>query len=251
MKVFAETFLIQKQGCTREEQEDAAWAVERCEDEQTCVRLAVADGATESIFAGRWAKQLVDAVGNGKLSSSNFSNGISQLRADWHQWLAGKTLPWYAEEKARQGAFAALVALELSVENGSETHEGSWTATAVGDSCVFHVRGKEILNRFPLTSSEAFDSRPYLLSSVCGESEQRIEESRRGTWCVGDYFYLMTDALACWFLKHIDGGGSPSDLKGYFGSQDGNDSFGAWVNSLRKQGSIRNDDCTLVRVEMR
>ena len=253
MKVLAETFLIEKQGCSPKEQEDAAWPEERCVYEQTCGRLAVAvaDGATESIFAGRWATKLVVAVGKGELSSHNFSKEISQLQEDWHQWLAGLTLPWYAEEKARQGSFAALVALELFVENGSETHEGRWIATAVGDSCVFHVRGEEILKRFPLTLSEEFDSRPYLLSSVCGEGEQRIEKSWSGTWCVGDYFYLMTDALACWFLKHIDAGGSPSDLKGDFGSPDGNGSFCDWVDSLRRQGSIRNDDCTLVRVAMR
>jgi len=36
MKVLAETFLIQKQGCTPKEQEDAAWPVERFEYGQTC-----------------------------------------------------------------------------------------------------------------------------------------------------------------------------------------------------------------------
>ena len=308
MKVLAEPFWVQKRGCSPEEYEDAACPLERSEYEQSCIRVAVADGATESIYARKWAERLVFAVGDGKLSPLSLADGISRLRAGWHEWLhewlSGKTLPWFAEEKARQGSFAALVALELTAEKASEAAEGRWHAAAVGDSCLFHVRGKEVLVRFPLANPEAFDSRPYLLSSVGADKGHLNEATLSGTWKKGDVFYLMTDALACWFLKHIDAGGSPLDIQGDFASTNGTtgrarvtglpvqwrknhrrsrinrkwhkrygavvpallpaarvslrapleramEPFRAWVDSLRDQGSIRNDDCTLIRVEIR
>jgi len=290
LKIVAEPFWVQKRGCSPAEYEDAVYPLERAEYEQACVRLAVADGATESIFARRWAEQLVAAVGNGDLSprarNVQFpheeiairayekwcirgrprgseeqdwleaeeelripADGLSRLRANWREWLSGKTLPWFAQEKARQGSFAALVALELFAED--EASEGCWHAAAVGDCCLFHIRGEDVRERFPLTHAGAFDSRPHLLSTVGADEDKLNEATSSGTWRSGDFFYLMSDALACWFLKHIDAGGSPSIIQADFASPNGTDPFRVWVDSLRDQGSIRNDDCTLIRVEIR
>jgi len=251
MNILAEPFWVQKRGNPPGEYEDAACPLERSEYQQTCVRLAVADGATESVFARRWAEQLVYAVGDGDLSPRSLSEGIARLRATWHEWLAGITLSWYAEEKARQGAFAALVALELTAEEAGGTGQGYWHAAAVGDSCLFHVRGEEVLVRFPLANPEAFDNRPFLVSSVGADEKCLNEMNLSGTWKSGDAFYLMTDALACWFLKHLDAGGSLADVQGNFAFTTETDSFRVWVESLRDKGSIRNDDCTLIRVHTR
>ncbi len=306
MKILAESFWIQKRGNLLKEYEDAACPRESRKYEQSCVRLAVADGATESVFAKRWAKQLVDAVGNDELLPSNLSEGVARLRAEWHKWLAGETIPWYAEEKARQGAFAALVALEFTAvesvrppeekrlagwywfdlsswfccrglagtaEESDGVQEGNWHAAAVGDSCLFHVRGENVLERFPLDNPEAFDNRPFLLSSVGADEKCLNEKNLKGTWKSGDNFYLMTDALACWFLKHLDAG-SLADVQGDFPSTpetvdfpavvpdttvvvEGGfvsttktDRFRMWVESLRDKGMIRNDDCTLIRIKL-
>jgi len=248
MKVIAEPFWIQKRGSPPNEYEDAACPLERSEYEQDDVRLAVADGATESVFARRWAEQLVFAVCDRDLSARSLAAGISSLRTNWREWLAGQTLPWYAEEKAHQGAFAALVALELTCDGASTTLEGNWHAAAVGDSCLFHVREEEVLVRFPIASPESFDNRPFLLGSLGVNEPSLNEEYASGTWISGDFFYLMTDALACWFLKHIDAGGKPSDIQGHISITE---SFSAWIESLRDQGLIRNDDCTMVRVSIR
>ena len=251
MNVLVEPFWVHKRGNPPEDYEDAVCPQERHEYEQTCVRIAVADGATESIFARRWAEQLVSAVGDGELSPCSLAEGIFQLRARWREWLAGKTLPWFAEEKARQGAFAALVALELNAEEDCKAAEGNWHAAAVGDSCLFQVRGEEVLARFPLTTPEAFGNRPFLLNSVGPDENCLNEANSRGTWKRGDAFYLMTDALACWFLRHIDAGGSPTDIQSDFAFCNESDPFRAWVESLRDKGSIQNDDCTLIRVQIR
>src|SRR5262249_7578934 len=114
MNILAEPFWVPKDGNREEEYEDAVWPQEPREYEEPCVRFAVAAGAPDSAYAGRWARILVHAVGEGQLSLARLPEGLAPLRADWRQWMAGKSLPWYAEEKARQGAFAALVALELT-----------------------------------------------------------------------------------------------------------------------------------------
>lgn len=252
MNIHVEPFWIEKRGNSPQEYDDARWPTECKEFEENRVRIAVADGATESLFAGRWAQQLVDAVGDGCLSLQGFSEGVSRLRARWREWLAGRTFPWYAEEKARQGTFAALVAMEVNIEDVLEASEPSWCAVAVGDSCLFHIRGDEVLNRFPITNVSDFDNRPILLGSIGEHNDQISQVSlRHGTCKTGDAFYLMTDALACWFLKHLDAGGSPKDVQGNFGFTHEPEPFRAWVESLRKSASIRNDDCTLIRAQVR
>jgi hypothetical protein len=248
LNIFVEPFWVHKRGCEPDEYEDAACPSERTEYFQDCLRVAVADGATESLYARPWAEKLVHAIFDGSLSPCNLSAGVVGIRASWQEWLAGKTLPWFAEEKVREGTFAALVALELCSEGADE---GCWHAAAVGDSCLFQIRGQEVLLRFPIDNAEAFDSRPYLLGSVGAEGQTLNEATVNGTWKKGDLFLLMTDALACWFLGHIDAGGTLSEFKSGFSSANGAESFSAWVEGLRDQGSIRNDDCTLVRIELR
>jgi hypothetical protein len=250
MNVLVEPHWIQKRGSSSEEFEDAVCPPERSEFDQANVRCAVADGATESIFARRWAEQLVFAVCHHELSLQRLSSGIPQLRANWREWLVGKTLPWYADEKARQGAFAALVAVELTENETTGPQQGDWHAVAVGDSCLFHIRGEDILVRFPIDKAESFDNRPVLICSLGTDETEVNEEYRSGKWTQGDLFYLMSDALACWFIKHIDAGGRPSDIPNH-NSAGEIASFKDWVESLRDQGLIRNDDCTMLRVTIR
>jgi hypothetical protein len=161
-------------------------------------------------------------------------------------------LPWYGEEKARQGAFAALVALELTGADSGGS-EGYWRAAALGDSCLFQMRGKDLLAWFPMDSSAAFNNRPFLLGSV-GLEEVCLADRivpQDGTWARGDIFYLMTDALAWWFLHQTEATGSPPDVLRDLTSSEGPAPFPAWVDSLREGGLIRNDDCTLLRISIR
>jgi hypothetical protein len=64
-----------------------------------------------------------------------------------------------------------------------------------------------------------------------------------GDWQRGDAFLLMTDAIACWYLRCIEAGSRPTIPRRLA-------SFGPWLSALRRDGSVRNDDTTIVRVEM-
>jgi Protein phosphatase 2C len=250
MKIVAEPFCVPKRGNNENECDDAVWPDKRTEYQDPFVRFAVADGATESLFARSWAEKLVQAVGDNRLSIVHLSAEIQCLRNDWRDWIAGVKLAWYAEEKARQGTYAALVGLELRVPESGQQSSGCWHAAALGDSCCFHIRGNEIRVRFPLDKSEAFDNRPFLLGSMAGD-EQALRDNIiqcQGSWIEGDVFYLMTDALACWFLRQIEAGNSPLETLHEFASPTEPNRFTTWIESLRDEGLIRNDDSTLLRI---
>jgi hypothetical protein len=249
MSVIAEPFWVQKRGCTPEEYEDAYSPPERRVFQEYPVRVAVADGATESIFARQWADKLVSAAGQGILSLECLSEGIARLRAEWRDWVAGKELSWFAQEKAFQGAFSSLLTLEILPSNSNLGEEGTWNSVAIGDSCLFHIRGEETLVQFPLQWAEEFSNRPFLLSSV-GTSSDKVSDRRVcGTWRTGDIFLLMTDALACWYVKSVaNSAHQPSLLTPDLLSD--RDTFSKLIDSLRDSGEVKNDDSTLVRVQL-
>ncbi len=251
MNIRAEPFCIPKRGNSEAECDDAVWPESCGDNQQTFARFAVADGATESIFAQRWAKSLVQAIGENRMSVLDLPAEIEHLRSEWRTWISGVELAWYAEEKARQGSYAALVGLEIR-DPGLES-DRQWQAAALGDSCFFHVRGDDIIVRFPLETSEAFDNRPFLLGTLEGD-EQALREKVvkcQGNWIEGDVFFLMTDALACWFLRQIEAGNKPLEALREFASSTEPSRFPTWIESLRDEGLIRNDDSTLLRISVR
>jgi hypothetical protein len=65
----------------------------------------------------------------------------------------------------------------------------------------------------------------------------------------GDYFYLMTDALAQWFLSEHERGEKP--WQAFNTGILNNDDLIAFVAECRDQRNLKNDDVTLVSIEMR
>lgn len=237
-------FSTPKHGNTIEEYEDAYWPKEQSEEDLKSFSFAVADGASETSYAKEWAALLVEAYCRGKFKRRPHTKSLDQIRTAWNSQFTGLVLPWYAEEKIRSGAFASL--LGLTITESDVLGMGKWTALAVGDSCLFHVREGKLLYSFPLNHSEQFNSRPLLLSSALGDDCNKIVDfkSTSGAWCLGDTFYLMTDALACWFLQQNERGSDPWRINikdpGLFAKR---------IKFLRKRKGLRNDDITYLRIE--
>lgn len=245
-------FWVPKHGNCEHEYEDAFWPCVSCDYDSGPIRLAVADGATESSYSRFWAERLVRAVGDGLLTRHRFSDGVAALRSEWDEAVNWPTLPWYAEEKARQGAFAAFIALELDVDSSDGSPKGCWQAMAMGDSCVFQTRGSTPVARFPIETSTSFLCRPHLLASIPIDGDVIAAQllTRQGSWVQGDYFYLMSDALACWFLRGFEDGADPGEPLRQLASSHGAQDFSAWIADLRGQGAIRNDDTTVLVIEV-
>jgi hypothetical protein len=206
-------------------------------------RFAVADGATESSYSQFWAELLGRTAMNGRLDLSDPAS-LAGLQREWDASVADRPLPWFAEEKVRQGAFAALVVLELR-----DTPERVWRAAAVGDSCLFHIRAGELLASFPLRQAADFEIRPYLIGSRsdCGEVVARAS-FEDNAWEPGDEFLLMSDALARWFLTEAEAGRRAHDEIARLPEASEQNGFRDWVDGLRRVRCLRNDDTTLLRI---
>jgi len=258
MLVSTVTYWVQKAGTRIDEYEDASWPSKPLNNSQGfSFRFAVADGATESSYAKIWAKQLVRAFCIGKLDAHSIRDCLPYLQRHWSMIVnrrvtaQGGALPWYVEQKIREGAFATL--LGLSIDEDLPGYScGNWRAVAVGDSCVVHMRSDQVLTRFPLDNSTSFSSHPKLLSSNPAHNESALKHLHiiEGTWKSEDTFYLMTDALACWFMKELELGQTPWPVLRSLKPNPEIEFFRDWVDELRASKAMRNDDVTLLRVSI-
>lgn len=268
MIVSARAFWAPKAGNRADEYEDAFWplhAVTRparrsgkqpaknpprrsAGPQDTRLRFAVADGATETSFAGLWARRLVRAYGEGCFSGADWDTWLDQLQreqAAWYGEVLQKPLPWYAEDKVREGAYAALLGLEV-------TAAGEWGGVAVGDCCLLQWRGDELAAAFPAQDAAFFTSRPYLLSSNTARNEGLEDQVQRavGQWLPGDRFALLSDALGQWALRGLEAGDPPWPALVAVEKAGQQRAFHRWVEDLRASGSLRNDDVTALLITL-
>ena len=236
-----------KAGNTEAEYEDAYRVAPPPQAVEGGVRVVVADGASESLLAGRWAGLLADAFADAPdevcTEPARFAAGAATAAAAWPDVVAGyvaereergKPLQWYERPGMARGAFATLLAVTVD--------ETGWRAAAVGDTCLFHVRDGELLTAFPLDDPEAFGTAPPLLGSRDLDPALVAERARMasGELAPGDVLYACTDALAAWVLAQT----APWDTLDRPG-------FAAWLDAERTAERMANDDVTLVRVAPR
>src|SRR5262249_23004136 len=123
---------------------------------------------------------------------------LPALQRRWAAQVGNAALPWFAEIKLQQGAFATFL--------GVAAYELRWQAVAVGDSCLFQTRGDRLHHAFPLASSgESGTSRGLVGSRGCdAEAVEARPRRTEAEWQPGDRLWLMTDALAKWFLEEVE-----------------------------------------------
>lgn len=251
MEVFAHPFSLPKAGNSATEYEDAVWPTRKLRVRKGALCLAVADGATETSYSGVWAKQLVRAFARGRLRAATIVSDLGPLQERWWKAVQQKPLPWYAEEKLRSGTFAALLGLSLFAPAADES-SGRWRSLAVGDCCLVQVRREEVLAAFPINSATEFQNRPCLLSTNSTDNA-RVEEyvqTLEGSWTTDDTFFLMTDALAHWFYLEMERGERPWATMRDLDTHDEVQPFASWIAKLRSEPVLRNDDVTLLRVDV-
>lgn len=246
-----QSFWLPKEGSSRDEYEDAFFPRRtRCGCRRTRFRAAVADGATEASFSRLWARILVCAFVRRHISFDLSHESLSRQRMTWKTHLSSMRLPWYAQEKLDCGAFAAFLGVEFEVLKKEDPCAFKWRAVAAGDACIVQMRSDEIIEKFPIQHSTGFSNRPDLLPSLPSASTKELRPSLESEGCgkPGDSFYLMTDAIATWFLRSAEGGGTPwkqiRDL-----DTPKIPSFRDWITCLRVSQEIKNDDVTVVRIE--
>ena len=128
---------------------------------------------------------------------------------------------------------------------------------AVGDSCLFQVRRGEMIRAFPIMRAADFSNAPWLVGSRTSPIEVPNKNGLQqwGDCLSGDRFWLMTDALAQWFLLEAESGGKPWQALEQlaYAAADGfsaQQAFAAWIEGLRTARQLRNDDVTLLAISL-
>jgi hypothetical protein len=220
------------------------------------LRFAVADGASESMLSGLWADLLVRTWCKARRRA--MPQIIKAASEFWEIELAAyleqrersqRPIQWFEEPGLEKGAFATLLGIAFS----TTTHaEGTWRASSLGDTCLFQVRDGSLVASFPLERSADFDSRPKLVPSRPTDIAKVVGalDHAEGTWQTGDTFFLATDAVSAWFLRATEAGLSPWKTWTGFDAADPT-AYRQWVAEQRGQGELRNDDSTVMRIEVR
>jgi hypothetical protein len=219
---------------------------EECEDDfcSAVPRFAIADGASEGSYSSVWAGILVRlfcAMDESDWTDDQVVAWLEQCRQNWSEWengLADRDLPWFTREKLRTGSFATFI--------GVITTDTTWHAIAFGDCCLFVVREDQLIAAFPIDRPELFDNTPALLTTATLPNPEQLR-GRTGELHSGDRLYLASDALASWFLTDCEAGEKP------WVALDGirtDDDFAIFVGETRQTQTMRNDDVTLLSVEI-
>ncbi|WP_447002683.1 protein phosphatase 2C domain-containing protein [Saccharothrix isguenensis] len=228
------------------------------------VCAAVADGASESLLAGEWADLLARSVNDAVRAdecvardADRFASALVGAGEAWDGWLSayvarreadGRPIAWYEQPKLDRGPHATVLAARFCADPSGTR----WAAAALGDSCLFHVRADRLLLGFPVESSEAFSNSPGLVNAFNRDQELLARHVRTASGRAedGDQFFLCTDALAAWFLGAVERGDRPwHELCDLTRSGD-LDGFGEWLRVARGKGVMRNDDVTVVHVDL-
>jgi len=238
MKLAWQTQNVPKAGHTAAENEDAL-AVNG-------TRVAVCDGASEGWGSGRWARHLAAAFVSTPTNPLDFTDWLAQTRTSAASF-SSSSQSWYAEEKQALGAFSTLLAVSFSraLDGGVK-----YQAAAVGDTTLIHIHDDRIVARFPIETSRDFSNRPALIGSSV-ESLPPCVEWFAGRAETDDRFFMMTAALAEWFLRTAEAGGEPwQSIDAVTCAVDAVAEFEAWVQPLRVSKAMKNDDVTLVRARI-
>lgn len=236
------------------EYEDAYASTERKYGENQTLRAAVADGATECSFAADWADMLVKCYVEQQFRDiQDLCVKVESLSKDWQRNIDSKQLMWFAEEKARLGAFSTLLGLEIFPDASEKANCGGWNAIAVGDSCLFQIRDNLLELAFPIQQSSGFNNSPILISSRLEKNKGHWDKALVGTgnWQAGDLFFLATDALAAWFIGEYELDRFPWEvLIRFIDDNECDKSFESWVNEMRASSLMKNDDITCLIIKL-
>ena len=256
MRSVVSSFWLPRHGSPVEHYEDAFCPRRTGTRRGPRLRVAVADGASESMLSGLWAELLVRSWCRAR-RRGGMDEVVEFAMSAWHEALrcylesrraAHRPIEWFEEPGLDRGAHATVLGLEL---DWSPDEGLTWRAESLGDSCLFQVRGDDLVAAFPLDDARAFGNTPKLVPTQSKQLDLVVASLERteGRCEDGDVLYLATDALAAWFLASSAAGGAPWRELAALAPGD-TEGFAAWVLRRRDTGVLRNDDVTVVRVEV-
>jgi hypothetical protein len=215
---------------------------------------AIADGVSSALFSGPWAAILAEAVVADSPDPGDvegFDAWLRQQRARWAANIDTSNLAWHQKAKLPSGAFSTLLYARVSAVD--DVRAGAFggyrlAAFALGDSCLFQIRGGELVRSFPLETSEQFEVDPIVLGSVDLGRDHLLQFAILDEMCYpGDELVLCTDAVAEWAVRCYEHGEPPGWSDFWQMSEDDWRSGVVW---LRQERQMRIDDATMLMLRV-
>jgi hypothetical protein len=216
--------------------------------------FAIADGVSSALFSGPWAAILAEAAvadSPNPHDADEFGEWLQRQRQRWEGSIDTSNLAWFQKAKLPQGAFSTLLYIRICPAEADQP--GAFgghrlVAFALGDSCLFHLRGGELVRSFPLERSEQFQADPVVLGSIDLKRDHLLEFAILDEMCYpGDEFVLCTDAVAEWAARSYETGDPPVWNDFWLMSEDDWRSGVAW---LRQERQMRVDDATMLLLKL-
>ena len=205
-------------------------------------RFAMADGASDSVFSGIWARALVKSFVNSRLNIDDTGGLAFQMltesRNAWYDKIDWDSLKLFVKNKAVKGSFSTFLGVEFTKGKSSYTYR----AVALGDTCFIVRNNNDIISK-PIEKASDFNITPKLFWSGYGAPFEKdykwkvpnmIEFS--GEIGFGENFVMATDALSKWILENKS---NSWELLTKI------DDPALLFNSLLQHRMMRNDDITL------
>jgi len=211
---------------------------------------AIADGVTEGIFSGQWARLLTETTVAEPPNLDDFVQfqaWLAQQRAAWYAQIDISRLTFYQRPKMLDGAMSTLLWVTLSPKDGeTDAPPGSYRlqSFAIGDCCLFHVRQGRWLRSFPLQSADEFNLTPGMIGSIDQKRDHLLEFQTIAEVCLpGDLLVLCTDAIGKWALGQREVG-CPVNWENYWEMPV--ETWEEEIAALRRNRQMRYDDTTLL-----
>lgn len=211
--------------------------------------VAVADGAGDGIFSKLWAELLLNSYVACPVPLEDPDAVGAWIACCRREWVTRVDYPrqrWSVQLRLDQSCGAAtFLGIQID-EIPDAAGDVPWSAGAVGDVCLFHVRNNHAIAWFPIASSADFGTTPTIFQSK-PMRPMPVGVITRGKLRPGELLLVATDALAQRLLMDVEADTAPDWSRFWTIDQD------AWrqeIESLRNCGAIVNDDCTLVVIRL-
>lgn len=254
LNISTKAFSISKSGNTDKENEDAL-CFNLTNDDNTFT-AAIADGSTEGYLSKEWAKTLVRKFCTIDYNFNHISNFHDEFyNSCTHHWSkyftqyikkrnsSNNPIQWFEEPGLTAGAFSSITGANIFNQN----NKSYAIVYSIGDSCLFNISNEKIVNSFPIESPDEFNNSPLLLPSN-NNNLKNLKKFYKTTHIEikhNDKFLFMTDAIACWFLKENLNQTMPWKVLNEINEQE---HFYDFVNNLRKNKQIKNDDTSIIEL---
>lgn len=216
-------------------------------ESEQILKFAISDGATESLFSKEWSDLLVSCYKDKPFDLANLPLTINAISEKWQSVISAIDLPWYAQQKLENGAFATFLGITLNLV------EKTYESVSIGDCTLFQVRNNELICSFPITSFEDFGNTPSLFAT---NSKYQTDFEKSVKYLNGqveseDLLILTSDALAMWLFKRLNEGEKPwQSLLTLLNYEDYHTDFANWTFNKIKDNEIKNDDISVVLINI-